>query len=173
MCVCVCARVLNHLCLTLCCPMDCSALGSSVHGILQARILEWVAVPSFRGFPQDLPDLGIEPMSLTSNLHWQAGYLPLAPPGKPISESTWWPQQCMMPTSVDMLAAFKSWSISRTLVMGEPLADRSPHSFQMAACECMMWKAYLESVYIFALISCEGKALVRAINSAFWEEVPY
>ena len=79
----------------------------------------------------------------------------------------------MMPTSVDMLAAFKSWSISRTLVMGEPLADRISHSFQMAACECMMWKAYLESVYIFALISCEGKVLVRAINSAFWEEVPY
>ena len=41
--------------------------------------------------------------------------------------------------------------------MGQPLVDRSPHSFQMAACECMMWKAYLESVYIFALISCEGK----------------
>ena len=30
-------------CLTLCDPMDCSWLGSSVHGILQARILEWVA----------------------------------------------------------------------------------------------------------------------------------
>ena len=53
----------------------------------------------------------------------------------------------MMPTSVDMLAAFKSWSISGVLVVGEPLVDRSPHSFQMAACECMMWKAYLVSVY--------------------------
>ena len=30
-------------------PMDCSPTGSSVHGILQARILEWVAVPSYRG----------------------------------------------------------------------------------------------------------------------------
>ena len=35
--------------LTLCNPMDCSPPGSSVHGILQARILEWVAIPSFRG----------------------------------------------------------------------------------------------------------------------------
>ena len=34
---------------TLCDPMDCSLLGSSVHGILQARILEWVAMPSSRG----------------------------------------------------------------------------------------------------------------------------
>ena len=36
-------------CPTLCIPMDCSQPGSSVHGILQARILEWVAMPSSRG----------------------------------------------------------------------------------------------------------------------------
>ena len=42
--------------------MDCSLPGSSVHEILQARILEWVAFPP----PGDLPDPGIEPMSLES-----------------------------------------------------------------------------------------------------------
>ena len=36
-------------CLTLCDPVDCSPPGSSVHGILQAIILEWVAMPSSRG----------------------------------------------------------------------------------------------------------------------------
>ena len=41
-----------YSCLTLCDPMDCSPPGSSVHGILQARILEWVATPSSRGFSQ-------------------------------------------------------------------------------------------------------------------------
>ena len=46
-CVCVCAKSLQS-CLTLCVPMNCSAPGSSVHGILQARILEWVAMPSSR-----------------------------------------------------------------------------------------------------------------------------
>ena len=35
-------------CPTLCHPMDCSLPGSSVHGILQARIIEWVAMPSSR-----------------------------------------------------------------------------------------------------------------------------
>ena len=35
-------------CLTLCDPMDCSPQGSSAHGILQARILEWVAIPFSR-----------------------------------------------------------------------------------------------------------------------------
>ena len=39
-------------CLTLCDPMDCSPPGSSAHGILQARILEWVAMPSSRGYSQ-------------------------------------------------------------------------------------------------------------------------
>ena len=42
-------NVLLQSCLTLCDPMDCSLPGSSVHGILQARILGWVAVPSSRG----------------------------------------------------------------------------------------------------------------------------
>ena len=38
--------------LTLCNLMDCSLSGSSVHGILQARILEWVAMPSSGGSSQ-------------------------------------------------------------------------------------------------------------------------
>ena len=42
---CLHARLLQS-CLTLCDPMDCSLPGSSVHGILQARILRWVAMPS-------------------------------------------------------------------------------------------------------------------------------
>ena len=46
----LCMRVkLLQLCPTLCNPIDCSPPGSSVHGILQARILEWVAMPSSRG----------------------------------------------------------------------------------------------------------------------------
>ena len=40
------------LCPTLCDSMNCSLPGSSVHGILQARILEWVAMPSSRGSSQ-------------------------------------------------------------------------------------------------------------------------
>ena len=39
--------LVTQLCPTLCDPMDCSPPGSSVHGILQARILEWTAIPSF------------------------------------------------------------------------------------------------------------------------------
>ena len=47
-CVCMCAQS----CLTLCDPMDCSPPGCSVHGISQARILEWIAISYFRGSSQ-------------------------------------------------------------------------------------------------------------------------
>ena len=52
--------------------MDWNPPGSSVQGIFQARILEWIAMPSSRGssWPRDL----------TPFLHWQVGSLPLAPP---------------------------------------------------------------------------------------------
>ena len=66
-----------QLCPTLCNPMDCSPPGSSVHGILQAWILEWVAYPSSRESSQ--PNPGIEPKSLAL----QADYLPCEPSGKP------------------------------------------------------------------------------------------
>ena len=44
--------VVTQSCLTLCDPMDCSPPGSSVRGILQAGILEWVAIPFSRGSSQ-------------------------------------------------------------------------------------------------------------------------
>ena len=47
-----CGVLVAHSCLTLCDPMDCSPPGSSVHGILQARRLEWVAMPFSRGSSQ-------------------------------------------------------------------------------------------------------------------------
>ena len=63
-------------CLTACTPMDCSPPGSSVHGILQARKLEWVATSSFRGiFLTQGSNL-----SLLHLLHWQAESLPLGSP---------------------------------------------------------------------------------------------
>ena len=44
--------LVTQSCPTLCDPMDCSPPGSSIHGILQARIQEWVAMSSFRGSSQ-------------------------------------------------------------------------------------------------------------------------
>ena len=81
-------------CLTLCDPMNCSRSGSSVYGILQARIREWVAMLSFRGswshrnwrdWSHNLTQ-GLKP-HLLCLLHWRVGSLPLAPPGKPLTHT--------------------------------------------------------------------------------------
>ena len=68
-----------QLCLTLYNPMDCSPSGSSVHGILQVRILEWVAISYPRGssLPRDWTHV-----SCTSCIGRQVLYH-LVPPGKP------------------------------------------------------------------------------------------
>ena len=82
-----CAYVLAkllQLCLTLCDPMDCSLPGSSVHGILQARILEPVALPSSRGpsWPRNQT-----PISCSS---YSAGrFFTAEPPGNPFKLYTW------------------------------------------------------------------------------------
>ena len=65
-----------QLCPTLCDPMDCSPPGSSVHEILQARILEWVTIFLLQGI---FPTQGYNQCLL----HCQVCSLPLAPPGKP------------------------------------------------------------------------------------------
>ena len=67
-------------CLTLCDTMDCNLLGFSVHGILQARILEWIAI----SFSRDLPDPGIEPRSPAPPA-LAGGFFTTESPGKPIS----------------------------------------------------------------------------------------
>ena len=58
----LCEVLVTQLCPTLCDPMDYNVPGSSAHGVLQARILEWVAISS----PGDIPDPGIEPTSPVS-----------------------------------------------------------------------------------------------------------
>ena len=73
-------------CPTLCDPVDHSPPGSSLHGILQARILEWVAMPSSSKGPSHP---GIEPASLASPA-LQAGSLPLLHLAAPdLSCGTW------------------------------------------------------------------------------------
>ena len=67
-------------CPALCDPMDCSAAGSSVHGIPQARILEWAAISFSRG-----PSQPRDGTHVSCLLPWQVGSLPLGPAGRPCS----------------------------------------------------------------------------------------
>ena len=68
-------------CLTVHNAMDCSLSSFSVHGIFQARILEWVAISYSKGFPSNP---GIEPTSLVS-LALAGGFFTTVPPGKTLN----------------------------------------------------------------------------------------
>ena len=70
----VCAQV----CLTLCDPMNCSPSGSSAHGILQARILEWVTVPSSSGLSRPRDQTRVSCISSLAGRSFTT-----EPPGKP------------------------------------------------------------------------------------------
>ena len=77
------ACVLSHFsCVWLCYPMECDPTGSSVHGILQVRILEWVAMPFLHGI---FPTTKVSNLCFLCLLHWQVDSLPLGSPGKQIS----------------------------------------------------------------------------------------
>ena len=86
---CVCAKSLSDVwfCVT---SMDCSPQGSSVHGILQASILEWVAVPSSRGFSLARDWTHVSYISFIG----RQALLPPAPSGKPrylaLNGGVWW-----------------------------------------------------------------------------------
>ena len=85
MCVCVCVCEYVYLttksCPNLCNSMDCSPSGSSVHGISQARILEWVVIPISRGssppmYPAIQADfLTTEPLGKPKILHWHGAFV--------------------------------------------------------------------------------------------------
>ena len=70
----------SQSCLTLCDPVDCNLLGFSIHRVLQARILKWIAISFSRGSSQP----GIEPGSPAL----QADALPSEPLGKPTAFTT-------------------------------------------------------------------------------------
>ena len=66
-----------HSCLTLCDSVDCTLPGSVFHGILQTRILEWVAIPSSRGPSQPRDPIGLKSPALaggffTTSTTWEA-----------------------------------------------------------------------------------------------------
>ena len=95
-----------HTCLTLCNPVDCSLQGSFVHGILQARILEQVAISSSRRSSHP----GIKPRSLAL----QAGSLPSESPGKPITaiyrKLTFYGRRKMILTQLEWSKPWTIWN---------------------------------------------------------------
>ena len=97
-----CCCLVAHSCPTLCNPMDCSLPGSSVRGIFQARILEWVAISFSRGSSQPRnPNCHL--------LHWLADSLALNHLGSP-ARKYWKENRKLIPSStvLEILFSFPS-----------------------------------------------------------------
>ena len=76
-----------QLCPTLCDPMDCSLPGSSVPGILQARILEWVAISFYNAWEWKVKMKSLSRVQLFAT-PWTAAYQ--APPSMGVSRQEYW-----------------------------------------------------------------------------------
>ena len=87
-----------QLCPMLCDPMDCSPPGSSVHGIFQARILEWVAIPFSRGSSRSRGQTWIGRWFFTTE-----------PPGKPPTPPCWASPSELLADYTHCLWAVISW----------------------------------------------------------------
>ena len=90
-----------QLCLILCNSMDCNPLGSSVHGILQARILEWVAMPSSRRSSR--------PRDRTQVSHVAGGFFTTEPPGKPSNVISSPKEEFIHPVAENYFELFLLW----------------------------------------------------------------
>ena len=140
-------------CPTLCDPMDCSPPGSSIHEILQARTLEWVAVPPLG----NLPAPGSNPPILCP-LHWQVGSLPLVPPQFSSVHSLSCVQLFASPWSAACQASL-SITNSRSLLKLMSIRLVMP-SFHLILCHTLL---YLPSIFpnsrVFSneLVLCIGR----------------
>ena len=151
--------------------MDCSPPGSSVHGISQARILEWVAI-SFSSRPSWPKDQTL-PLVFSA----LAGrFFTTGPPGKPLYTSTWhllfWDSITFIDIKVSSVIASSTLSpgIQRTVLsehLNHTCATAPVHSLPLWSVECLlrlpMEKSYL-NIHRLSISAC---SLLWAFDSFF------
>ena len=115
-----------QLCLTLCDPVDYSLPDSSVHGILQARILEWVAMPSIRGSSRHRDQTRSSCVSCTAGRFFTA-----EPLGKPLLPHNCYQINIAGPTRRDAadMPYLARWKCSRRAGWGRPLSTLNQTHF--------------------------------------------
>ena len=149
-----CAWMFSQSCLTLQ-PRDCSPPGSSVHGILQVSILEWVALSS----PEELPKPWIKPRSPAL----QADSLPAEPSGKPLAPSKWGIKSfivqifCLL-TQVIKLNKYKIYVLNILLFY-------IPHA-------CLVTH-YVEPFAILWTVACQAPLFMGFSKQKYWSGLPF
>ena len=134
----------TQLCLTLCDPMDCSLPGSSIYGIFQARILEWVAISFSSAWKWKVKVKSLSHLQLFAT-PWTVAYQ--APPPMGFSRQEYWSG---VPLPSPMQESEK-WKWSRSVISD----SQRPHELQPTrllcpwdfpgkstgvGCHCLKWK---------------------------------
>ena len=130
----MCAKLLQ-LCPPLCDPVGCSLPGSSVHRILQAGVLKWVAISFSRGSSQPRDWTHVSCL-----LHWQMSSLPLAPPAEKAmaphsSTLAWtipWMEEPGRLQSMGLLGVGHDWATSFTFHFHALEKEMATHSSVLA-----------------------------------------
>ena len=154
---------ITQSCLTVCNPMDCGLPGSSVHGILQARILEWVAIPFSRGSSQPSGIKSRSPALQADSL--------LSGPPRNITICKFWLQEIMR--NLETEAKF---TLSLCLSLPHPFPPSLSHSLflslSLPLCLSLSHQSPLQNQFIlvrksdgvFAVISFPTHSSVDLLN---------
>ena len=126
--VCVHAKSLQS-CLTLCSLLECSPPGSSFHGILHARILEWIAIPSSKGSspPRDWTQV----RKILWRRKWQP--TPVLLPGKSHGQRS-------------MVGSYSPWGHKES-----DMTERLHSLTQLLGCDCFLSQQYYPTSFVFIL----------------------
>ena len=106
--------------------MDCIPPGSSVHGFLQARTLEWIDMPP----AGDLLDPGIKPLHPLCLLHWQVDSLPVVPSEKPPWNSLGGSKSLNCVRNKDLIARPRPEKVGNMTLIPSVLLQLCPHPHQ-------------------------------------------
>ena len=137
----LCAKSLQS-CPTLCNPRDCSPRGSCVHGILQARILEWVAISSSRGGPTCKAGI------ILGLSWWSSGYNPLYNAGTWVWSLFGELRSHMLWGNYTCVPQLLKTSRSRVQALGQeksmPKPESSPCLLQLGKVHTLQWRTRMD-----------------------------
>ena len=165
MCVCTHAQSFSR-CLTFCNPLDCSLLGSSIHGISQARILEWDTISYSRGSSPPKDRTCASCISCTGRwilyhcATWEYIYV----------QSLSFVQLFATPWTVRSTPAPKSSTVSQNLLKFMSIESVMPSNHLILSCPLLLLLSIFPSIRVFAmsqLSTSGGQSIGASVSATF------
>ena len=167
LCVCVCTHAQSFSrCLTFCNPLDCSLLGSSIHGISQVRILEWDTISYSRGSSPPKDRTCVSCISCTGRwilyhcATWEYIYV----------QSLSFVQLFATPWTVRSTPAPRSSTVSQNLLKFMSIESVMPSNHLILSCPLLLLLSIFPSIRVFAmsqLSTSGGQSIGASVSATF------